>query len=446
MSVYKENINSKERREARKKRRIRNQIICWIVLIVLVGGIAVGGYLGVKHLWDNRKNTGAQPDQVVSEDIASESENETGVIATPDEEEEAIFVEEEEEEIEAPVNERAKEYVANMSLEQKVASLFIISPEALTGVDAAVKAGDGTKNALAQYAVCGLLYSGKNIKSADQLKEMLAGTSEMYKELYNCDVWLAVQEEGAVNTIAGSATGVTAMKAASEIGAGGDSAESYQSFVTIGSYLKEYGINLNVGVPADVLIDESSFINKRAFGTDSAIVADMVKQAVDGQKEMDVLPVLTGFLGRGAAGNDTASAACTAEISSDLVKESLLAPFKEGVKEGASLIQLSNVTVPEVTGELPCSLSPDAVALIREEVGFEGVILTERLDESAITDKYSSGEAAVMAICGGADVIYMPANFTEAYEAVKTAINDGTISEERIDQSLMRIYTLKFPE
>lgn len=108
------------------------------------------------------------------------------------------------------------------------------------------------------------------------------------------------------------------------------------------------------------------------------------------------------------------------------------------------MVMVSNVTAE---GDVPCSLSSAMITdVLRGELGFQGIVVTEDMDQKAITDHYSSGDAAVMALQAGADMILKPADFAEAYAAVLAAVADGTLTEERIDESLARIYTIKMAD
>lgn len=442
--MSKNNIdNADERREARRKRRIRNQTIAYIVLIIILLVAGFGGYKGAKILLKKFNQFTAAPEQNASNNEASVSDDVPGVIASPEEPEEIIETTQEEPENEGE-NAEARAYVESLTLEQKVAGLFLVTPESITGVDRAVKAGEGTKNALAQYAVGGFVYDSKNVQSADQFKELLSGTQAMYKELYSNDMWLVLQEEGAVNTLAGSSAGVSKASTAGEIGSTGDSGNAYQTYITIGSYIAEYGSNMNLAPAADVIIDENNFIGNRSFGNDADIVSSMVAQAVNGQKEMGITTCLTGFPGRGAASGDPANGSASTSRTLDEMRECEFKPYKAGIDQGADVVVVSNITASEISGELPCSLAPEVLTdILRGELEFNGIVMVGNMDDKAITDVYSSGDAAVMAICAGADMIMRPANFQEAYEAVIKAVNEGVISEERINQSLMRIYTAK---
>ncbi len=433
------------RREERRRRRIRNQIIAYLVLVLLIAGVFVGGYFGIRFLVQNIKS-GNQQSVISDNQIAnSESVNGSGVISTPEE-----VVSDNEVPAPEPVDPLQEEiaaYLSSMTLEQKVANLFIVTPESITGVTTATQAGDGTRTALGEYAVGGIVYSGKNVQNADQFKEMLTNTKNMYQELYNTELWTIVQEEGAVNVIAGDATGVAAQQAAGEIGTSGDTGNAYQAYVTIGSYLNEYGIDVNLGPVCDVP-GEESYLGNRGFNADADIVTSMIQSAVSGQSDSGIITCLTAFPGQGSASGNPADGTATTGKTLDEMRSTDFLPFSAGIMAGAQMVMVSNMTAESAAGEaVPCSLSSVIITdVLRGELGFQGVVITADMDQKAITDHYTPGEAAVMALQAGADMIMKPANVAEAYAAVLEALADGTLTEERIDESLTRIYTIKMAE
>ena len=431
------------RREERRRRRIRNQIIAYLVLVLLIIGVFAGGYFGIRSLIGMIREASQNQQSIISGNqiVDSESANNSGVIATPED-----MISENETPVPEPVDPLQEEiaaYLSAMTLEQKAANLFIVTPESITGVTTATRAGDGTRSALSEYAVGGIVYSSRNVQDADQFQEMLANTKSMYQELYNTELWMVVREEGAVNVIAGSAAGVTAQAAAGEIGSSGDTGNAYQAYLAIGSYLNDYGVDVNLGPVCDVP-GEGSYLGERAFNTDADIVTSMIQSAVNGQKDGGVITCLTAFPGRGSASGDPANGTATAARGLEEMRSVDFLPFSTGIAAGAQMVMVSNVTAE---GDVPCSLSSAMITdVLRGELGFQGVVVTEDMDQKAITDHYSSGDAAVMALQAGADMILKPADFAEAYAAVLAAVADGTLTEERIDESLARIYTIKMAD
>ena len=318
----------------------------------------------------------------------------------------------------------------------------MITPEALTGVDTVIQAGDTTKQMLSEYPVGGLVYFSKNIQSADQLKEMLDTTRNTM--IY--PVFLAVDEEGgSVSRVAGAglADNVGDM---SEIGSTCDPEKAKEVGTTIGTYLSQFGFNVDFAPVADVVSVENAVIGNRSFGSDPNVVGTMVAAEVQGLQESGVSACLKHFPGIGDTTTDTHDEKTVSEKTLEDMQQTDLPAFQSGINAGVDFVMVSHISLPNVVGDdTPCSLSGTVINdLLRNQLGYDGIVITDALDMSAITDSYSSAEAAVKAIEAGADMLLMPENFEEAYQGVLEAVQNGTISEERINESLKRIYRVKY--
>jgi len=171
----------------------------------------------------------------------------------------------------------------------------------------------------------------------------------------------------------------------------------------------------------------------------------MVKNAVSGLNDKEIMACLTSFPGQGEASTNPANGVSTIDRSIDDLKTAEYLPFQAGIDEGASMVMMSNVIDAMASDEsVPCSMSKKVIESLRTDLGFEGIVVSGPLDDKAITGQFSQGDAAVNAINAGCDMIFRPANYKEAYEGVLAAVNDGTISAERLDEALMRIYSKKF--
>ena len=176
-----------ERREERRRRRVRNQIIAYTVVGVFLAGIAAGGVFAGKSVWDKHQEKKKQQEMTESTEEQMKDSEEDIVLTEP--EPEPIV---DEVPIEDKINEVVNAAIEVMSLEDKVAGLFIVTPESITGVSTAIKAGDGTKAALEKYAVGGIIYFSKNIQSEEQFTEMLNNTKMWSKY----PLFIGVDEEG----------------------------------------------------------------------------------------------------------------------------------------------------------------------------------------------------------------------------------------------------------
>ena len=357
----------------------------------------------------------------------------------------------EEDETESELSEEQKteelieEYLSNMPLEDKVSQLFFVQPEALTGVDTAVQASDMTKEALQEYAVGGIVMFSKNIQDRDQICAMLANLQAYSKY----PLFLGVDEEGGslVARVANSGTiSVPTFPNMMEIGNTGNPEEAYEVGRTIGTYLKDLGFNLDFAPIADVLVNpENQVIGERAFGSDAELVAKMVKRVVEGLQEQEVSAVLKHFPGHGGTEADSHEGTAILNRTLEELRSEEFLPFQSGIEAGADMIMVGHISVPEVTGDdTPATLSETVITdLLRNELGFDGIIITDSMSMGAIVDHYGPGEAAVQVIRAGGDMILMPQDFVEARQAVLEVVYQQEITEERINESLRRIYRIK---
>lgn len=436
-----EEWDEEDRRAYRHRRRVRNQIIVYAVVFVFMA-IVIGGcvFAGRSIISVARqKKFEAEQLQLAEEQqrLQEEQEAQEVVIDAPEP------VEEEPEE--DYLGEIVTAYISEMPIEDKVAGLFIVEPEVLTGVSTVTQAGDGTREALDNCAIGGLIYFEKNIKDKEQITQMLSNTFSMSKY----PIFLAVDEEGgSVSKLKKSGIDVEQVGDMAEIGQNGDAAQAYEAGTMIGTYLRELGFNLDFAPVADLADASTSELGDRVFGSDAQVVSDMISNMVSGIEGAGVSSCLKHFPGIGSAEGDTHSGRVETTKTLEEMRNYELLPFKAGIDAGADLVMVSHITASAVDEEaVPSSLSRVIVTdVLRNELGFQGVIITDALNMGAITEYYTSEQAAVMAIEAGVDMLLMPQDFNAAYEAVLAAVQDGTISEERINESLERIYRLKCAE
>lgn len=339
-------------------------------------------------------------------------------------------------------------YLDDMTLEEKAAQLFMIQPEAILDVGTAVAAGDTTKKAIDQYPVGGFIYFGDNLQSKEQTQEMLSNVQAYYAERMGFPVFLSVDEEG--GTVARVAhTGnfdVPHIGDMADIGASGDIDAAKQVGEDIGNYLSELGFNLDFAPVADVLSNpENTVVSKRSFGSDPELVSDMAIAVSDGLEENGVLSTYKHFPGHGATEADTHKGYAYTNKTLEQLEACELIPFQRCIDADAKIIMAAHISVPEVAGDdTPTSLSKTMVTdILRNKLGYTGIVVTDAMNMGAITAEYTSGEAAVKALQAGVDIVLMPENFQEAYQGVLDAVKEGTLTEERIDASVTRILTVK---
>ncbi len=433
-----------QQREARRKRRQRNQILAYVTVLILIALMATGIVIGVKYLtqWQEQKR---QEEQAQQESMQNQLEQqlesqEESIQAPPDEPvttPEPIPELTPEEKLDVVIN----AMIEAMPLDDKVSGLFFVTPESITDVNAAVRAGDGTREALTQYAVGGIVYDKKNIQNAEQFREML-GNTELYSKY---PLFLGIEEEGGSISPLAAAGLIDRQSSAADIGVGGDAGAAYQAGSGLGAGLASYGINVDFAPVADLANVDGSVMAARAYGNDAAAVMAYVSNMVSGMQEQGVTACVKHFPCGGGTAADTHNGLAVSERSAEDLRSQELTVYQGSIDSGIQMIMVGHTAVPSLTGDnTPSSLSSIIVTdLLRNEMGYRGVIITDAMDMKAISEYYGSGQAAVLALRAGCDMILMPENFEEAHAAVLAAVQDGTISEERINDALRRIYRIK---
>ena len=423
--------NEEARRARRKARRIRNQILAYIAVIMLVAGALGGCFLGGRKIIQKFQSNKQEKD--LEEQLAALEQEEEPVVDMEVQEEEPA------EEALSPLDSIVTARMAEMPLEDKVAALFMVTPEQLTGVQKVTKAGDTTKEALEKYKVGGLVYTENNITDENQLKELLSNTALIDQTLF-----LAINEEGGENSVLASKLSVTEVVDMASV-SGTDGAHMAGS--DMGAYLAEYGFNLNLAPVADVKVSEDSVLGNRSFGSDPAQVGEMAAVYVKGLTEMGVSACVKTFPGLGAVTESTAEGMADTQRSQNDMESVEFPAYQAAFSAGSEFAMVGTISAPALTGDnTPCCLSSAAIGLLRNNLGFDGVVITGALNETAITDYYTSAEAAERALKAGADMIYMPENFEEAYTGLLQAAQADEALQSRIDEALMRIYRVKYKD
>lgn len=343
---------------------------------------------------------------------------------------------------------RARELMANMTLEQKVWQLFVVTPEDLTGYDLVTQAGDATRQALLEQPVGGIAYFGQNVIDPEQTAAMLASTQAYAREISGVPVFLCVDEEGGtVSRVArNDAFGVTDPGNMCDVGATGDPQQAHDVATYIGTYLHDLGFNVDFAPVCDVANNpDSSEMALRSFGADPELVASMVVAQVEGFAETGMLCSAKHFPGIGAAVGDSHVVGITSYSTLDELAAVELVPFVRAIEAGVPMVMVGHISLPTVTGtETPSCLEPQVVTgILREQLGYAGIVITDSLTMAAVSDFYTSADAAVLALQAGVDMLLTPVDMQAAYDGVLAAVSDGRITQERIDASVERVLAAK---
>ncbi|MGN0984266.1 MAG: glycoside hydrolase family 3 N-terminal domain-containing protein, partial [Gemmiger sp.] len=299
---------------------------------------------------------------------------------------------------------------------------------------------------LRDYPVGGVCLFGKNIVSPEQL----AAFNADLQAASDLPLFLAVDEEGgAVARLANHpAFTLPKYESAAAVAALG-AAEVEKMGRTIGAYLKTYGFQVDFAPVADVNTNPANpAIGERAFSADSVVAAEMAAAMARGVAAEGILPTFKHFPGHGDTAEDSHTGGAVTYRTLEEMRDCELLPFQPAGLDAEYAVMVSHITAPNLLGSssdgLPASLSPQIVGqVLRGELGFQGLVITDSLSMQAITDRYSASEAAVMALEAGCDMLLMPDGLAEAFEAVQTAVLDGTLPEQRVEESVRRILRYK---
>ncbi len=347
-----------------------------------------------------------------------------------------------------------EEQLKKMTLREKVGQLFYVRLESLdpsiewtTYDDLAqlkiLEVTENMKKINKQYPVGGIILYAWNIQDETQLAQIISQVRAL-----NGNPLLCIDEEGGrVSRIANNPNfNVKKYESMESIGNTGDPQNAYECGNTIGTYLKRYGFDIDFAPVADVNTNpENVIIGPRAFSSDPAVAAPMVTSYLQGLKDAGITGCIKHFPGHGDTKADTHFGYAQTLKTWDEMKTCEMVTFKAGIEWGCQLIMTAHIGAPKVTGsDIPSTMSPIILQdKLRGELGYQNIIITDGMEMGAITQQYTSAEAAVGSIQAGVDIVLGPRYFTEAFDAVMAAVKNGTISEDRINQSVRRILKLK---
>lgn len=340
---------------------------------------------------------------------------------------------------------RAQEILNGMTLDQKIYQMMFVRPETLTNVGKVVRAGDATRKAIEEKPVGGIIYFSQNFQGTSQTTTMLSNTQEYARAAgANIPLFMGVDEEGGTVARVADVLGTTKFDDMADYGERADAQEAYDIGKTLATDISGFGFNVDFAPVADVLSNENNTeIGARSFGSDPSVVSIMVENEVMGLQESGVMAALKHFPGHGSTETNSHEGTSTTDRTLDELKECDLKPFEAGIDQEAAFVLVSHMTATELDS-VPCSLSSKVITdLLRGEMGYNGIVITDGMDMGAITDNYSNGDAAVKAVQAGVDMLLCPPSIDDACEALSQAVADGEITEERIDESIMRILTAK---
>ena len=222
--------------------------------------------------------------------------------------------------------------------------------------------------------------------------------------------------------------------------------DAYNLGKVIAEELRVFGINLDFAPVIDCNWDNpKSVIGKRAFEGDYTTVAKLGVSLAKGLKNNKVIPTYKHFPNHGATATDSHQDLPVINKTEEELLNNDLIPYQEAIKNNADMIMISHLALPKITKDYtPASLSYEIITnLLKKKLGFKGLVVTDALNMQALTKNYSEKEILIKAINAGADLLLMPEDPVNAVKIIKEAVNGGLISEERINESVEKILSLK---
>lgn len=293
------------------------------------------------------------------------------------------------------------------------------------------------KEAIFAYHIGGVILFAENLDTTEQTKQLTADL----QAAADLPLFIGIDEEGGlVSRLDKSSIPHEEIPAAAEIE---DAAVAGQ---TIGKELAELGINMDFAPVADVNTNpDNPVIGTRAFSSDPQTTAEKVGGFIRAMEETGVSACAKHFPGHGDTAMDSHKGETYVEHDMERLRTVEFVPFREAIAAGVDFIMVGHIQTPNATTDgMPASLSAEMLEILRKELGFEGVIITDAMNMGAIVGEYGAGESAVRAVQAGVDIVLMPADLEEAAESLTEAIETGAISAERIEESLTRILSLKY--
>ncbi len=335
------------------------------------------------------------------------------------------------------IKEEVNNIMKDMTIDEKIGQLIVLSYRS-------PKMDDTLRNTLKEVKPGGFILFKENMstfyKSLDLIKEI--------KSSSKVPMFISIDEEGGSVQRLKALTDVTVSDVPfmSEVGSKNDKELAYEVGTLLAEELRVFGINMDFAPVIDVYSNpDNKVIGKRSFGSDTEVVSSMGINVAKGLGEHGVIPVYKHFPGHGNTSTDSHYDLPVVDKTKDELMSLDLVPFKKVIDSGAEVIMIGHLSVPELTSDnTPASLSKDIITnLLKDELGFKGVVVTDALDMGALTNYYEDSEICVKALEAGVDMLLMPSDSRTCFKAVKEALNEGKLTLDRINESVEKLLTLK---
>lgn len=339
--------------------------------------------------------------------------------------------------------EKIDNYLSTMSMEEKIGQLFIIAARKDKNGNPVTEMNEEVKKQIQDYHIGGIILFSENIAEKEQVQKLIHDM----QDIASIPLYIGVDEEGGTVSRVGANSHINKIpfKEAYSIGETNDVQVALEESERMGQLLRELGFNLDFAPIADIYNEPANkIIGRRSFGNSKEIVTPMVLAFCKGLQQEGIQPVVKHFPGHGNTVQDSHEGiAYISKSLSELEKEELV-PFEEAIKVGAGAVMKGHLLAEAVDGEHIVSLSDKWKDYMESHYNLSDIlIMTDAMDMGAVVQNYGVGESAVLGIKAGNDILLMPYNLEEAYEAVWKAYENGQITEQRINQSVRKILSKK---
>ncbi len=328
-----------------------------------------------------------------------------------------------------------------MTLDEKIGQMLCLGWHAHLALD------EQAERCLTELHAGGMILMGRNVRAPGEDgidARAVRAMNDALQARAKVPLLIAVDQEGG-RVARFSTVPFTQVPPAGKLKTSG---EAFRAAETTARELSMAGVNWNFAPVADVNSNpENPVIGDRSFGATPEVVAEKVVAQVQGYRAGGVIPCVKHFPGHGDTATDSHYALPTLSHSLETMKARELVPFQAGMDAGCPSVMTAHILFPVLDPELPATLSPRILTgLLRENLGFDGVIVTDCLEMKAVADRWGVARAAVLAAKAGADVLLICHTWEQqksAFDALKLAVETGELPESRVEESVARVQKLK---
>lgn len=338
------------------------------------------------------------------------------------------------------VQELVENTMEDMTLEEKIGQMLMVFYRSSEATEELITILNDVKPG-------GFILFSENFKSFEQASKMITDVKSTSK----IPMFISVDQEGGKVQRLKSLTDskVTIIPSMNLLGKTNDSVLSYEVGRVVGEELRVFDVNMDFAPVLDIYSNlENTVIGDRAFGGDSDIVTKMGLSFAEGLKSTGVIPVYKHFPGHGDTKEDSHFTLPVITKTKEELMELELIPFIKAIDNGAEVIMIGHLAVPNITNDnTPASLSKEIITdLLKKELGFNGLVITDALNMGALINNYSQKEIYIKAINAGVDILLMASPSRDAVKIIKEAVEAGEVSVETINASVRKILTLKYEQ